>query len=616
MRFIRLICLLMTLCILIGVAGCTKDNPVSQTSSTQSKAESRVNGDDSNSGVESQVSKITDVDFSEIPAIATPSVRAYSGKDTVLLEYINPGMDSYESTLVNFSLRESKKLGQIDLGNGIFNVKAYENGSFSVFSAFDLKGTYYSSDCQVTKTVDINCIDGDAGFIVQSYDGGKILASDMRSGEMYLISSDGNEKTAIDIEPGFYEPVNCVDGKFVVTQNGQSVFVIEQDGTVRSLFSKGGVTKVNDDYAMGRIGDYLVFLPLNHGDWMFKDVEDIEETPIAAGKGLFLTSSVQGDSSVLRLYSLAKSRFAVKKIEGDIATAAITSDGQIVVVCRSGEGFTYKFFDTADWEEKSFVTDNSLTKFAETVELAELGNADEADEFAREVLDKYNVRFVNEHCSFIDELAEVGIYATIATDRERILYAEKLLVKNFAFLPDKVWQNVGNELPFVVFLCDIIPGNAEGLSFEYGGYNCIMVEINGNDEYCSDIFIHELGHAINHCTLRKHPELFEEWMKLTPQDVLDAVENGTLDGVNALTVEFTPYDKSGEVCYVSSYALSNPEEDRAETIAKFYDEVYMGQPVEMFSHDVLKQKALFWGKMIRMTFELDDDVELPFDVLK
>ena len=105
-------------------------------------------------------------------------------------------------------------------------------------------------------------------------------------------------------------------------------------------------------------------------------------------------------------------------------------------------------------------------------------------------------------------------------------------------------------------------------------------------------------------------------MDQTPRDVLDAVEKGTLDGVNALTIEFTPYDPSGRVCYVNNYAMSNPEEDRAETFSKFYIHYYRGETPALYTDNaVLKNKILHWDKMIRATFGLPSSVSLPFDAL-
>ena len=171
-----------------------------------------------------------------------------------------------------------------------------------------------------------------------------------------------------------------------------------------------------------------------------------------------------------------------------------------------------------------------------------------------------------------------------------------------------------------MILCKALPGNVGGWNFEWGGYNCTFVEIGGNDAYLQHLFVHETGHAIIRSLSHTDPgqSFLAEWTALTPEDVLEAVEKGTADGKNAITVEFTPDDKSGNVCYVSPYAMKNPEEDRAETLAAFYSGPFAGTDENLFTENcpVLRAKAAFWGTMIRRAFQLADSVALPLDSIE
>ncbi len=600
MKLKRLACFLMVWCILLCSAGCGKQNP----------KETEPSGNNADSQGEITIDQ---VDFSGLPAMNTDMVRVYPAKGILLFEYITPGMDSYESTLIAYSLTENKMLGRVDLGDGGFFVHMDSNGEFSVFDSLTGKGTYYSSNCQVKKTVTINCIDGATSFIAAGGEKDRLLVSEMRTGSLYLVTPDGKEKTKVDLNTGFYEMVGCTDGRFVVMENAQKVFVIEQDGSARELFSKGGVNKVNPHFAAGLVGDYLAFLPLDRGDCLFTKINDPEESLLAAGPSDFLSLSPQKEGSVLRLYRMAKLQFAETTMNQSVVAAAITAEGQVAVVCRGAEGFTYQLLDPAGWQEKPISSTNDLSAVLGFVALPEFGKKDETDTYAKKISEQYNVRFLYESCEIFDAFGELGLSADLCTDRERILHTEKQLVKSFNFLPDAVWKNIGGELPFIVLLCQTIPGNMQGISFQVGGYNCIFVEIGGNDSFYTNIFIHEVGHAISQCVYKTNPELLDGWMKLTPDNVREAVEKGTADGINSLTVEFTPDDKKGNVCYVSAYAMKNPEEDRAETLAKLYDLLFIEKDKSLFAHEVLKKKALYWAKMIRETFPLDSGTVLPFD---
>ena len=594
------------LCLLLCLIGCgkkTSDSPAANDPGAASD------------GTESAFfGKYQNVDFSEMPAIDMQSVRLYPGNGTLLFEFTNPGMDSYESTIVHYSLAENKLLGRVDLGNGIFSVRRNSDGGFSVFDVNTAEGTYYSADCEIRKTVSLSCIEkGSASFIVQGDENEKLLVSDMRSGALYLVTPDGKTKTEIDLPAGAYEAIGSAGGIFVVSKDAQSDFVILQNGSAQEIFSKGAMQAVNANYAAGRVVDHLAFLPLAEGDPLFAKVHDTEEVMRAAGKGVFLTVTQKANDAVLRLYRMAKLKSAAVTVNGTVEAAGVVSDGQVAAVLKTDGGFAYQLLDPDTWKEEDLLSENDLSAVLGVVSLPAIGSKDETDAYTKEVLEHYGVRFLYEECDLTDQISEIGMKATLTDDRTRLLSVEKKLVSHFSFLPEEVWKNLGGDLPLLVLLCDKIPGNVAGFCIESGGYNCIALEIGGNESYYTGLFFHEISHAIDNRVIKAHPELISEWETLTPESVRAAVEKGTVDGKNALTVEFTKDDKNHEVCYVSPYAMKNSAEDRAETFGTFYGTVYTNKDTSLFSNEVLKKKAEHLGKMIRATFPLKDGTFLPFD---
>lgn len=603
MKLQKTLCLTVIICLLLCLIGCGKKEDTSAFPEA---------GDEPSAAAPSE--KFRNVDFSGMPAIDMPMVKMHPGKDTLLFEFINPGMDSSETTLVNYSLSDNKLLCQVDLGDGIFSVKADQNGGFSVFDINAAEGHYYSADGKVTKTVQVSCVEkGGAAFIAQGGEKDKLLVSDMRSGELYLVTADGKSKTKVDLPADAYEVIGSTDGKFVVSQGAQNVYMIGQDGTAQQLFSKGGVQTVNRDYAAGRVVDSMVFLPLEEGDPLFTKVHEPEEMMRAGGDGVFLTVTAKETASTLRLYRMAKRKTASYTVNGTVEAAAVVSDGQIVIALRDGNGFAFQLLDPDTWEEEEFLSENDLSDALGTVAIPKVGSKDETDAYTKQIEEQYNIRFLYEPCELLEQMETIGMTATLPTDRKLLLSVEKHLVECFSFLPDEVWKNIGGSSPLLVFLCESIPGNVAGYNFEFDSYNCIFMEIGGNDSYYTSTFFHEIGHAIDRCVMRSHPELIDEWDALTPAEVRAAVERGTVDGTNAITVEFTPDDKSGNVCYVAPYAMTNAEEDRAMTFASFYETVYEKEDASLFSHEVLKKKAAHFGKMIHAAFPLNEGTVLPFD---
>ena len=596
----KVLCAILAGCMLLCLASCARERETAE-------------GTTSATAPESTIQKVS---FDSMPRMDAPDLRIYPGNGVLLFEYVTPGMDSYDSTLISYSLTRDRVLGRLDLGNGVFSVQTDPEGGFSVFDASRLAVTYYSDDCREKKTVEITCVEGNASFLAPDDRGEKILVSQSRDGALYLVSPDGKRKTKVDLAPGYYEFLGCENGRFVLTRGANEVFVVDEDGSAREIFSRGGACLVNESFAAGRIGDHLVFMPLEQGDFLFTQVNDVEESLISAGKGVFLSRSAREDGTVLRLYRMANFVFAEKEISSPVAAAAVTKEGQIALVCREGEGFTYLLTSPADWEEKPFSADHDLSAVLDReVSLPALGSRDETDAFTEKIQKSHNVRFVYEECEMLSAIEESVVSVELSADRERILYVEKKLAEKFAFLPASVWKNIGNGLPFVVFLCESVPGNVGGVSFEFGGYNCIILEIGGVDSYFTYLFYHEVGHAISRRISKSDPRWEEEWRNLTPPAVLEAVEKGTLDGKNALTVEFTPDDPKGEICYVSAYARTNPEEDRAETLAFLFASYDKKEEKDLFSHKVLREKGAYWAKMIRAFFSLQSGEKIPFEAL-
>ena len=559
-------------------------------------------------------------DFEDYPACASPLVKVHAGDGSLLFEYITPGMDASDSYVVLYSLKEKRTVRRFDLGRGLFSVQTMPGGGFSVFEPSGNGGvlSFYSADGSPAGQRRVDCMEGEAGSLLVSGKTGRMLATELSTGLCCLISSDGTEKTVLDLSPGPASLVGTEGDRFVLT-HGEKGTVVVEDGKVRTLFSKGSADFLNQDYAAGRAGDHFCFFPLDEGSWLFVPAFGPEEFLSAAGKAGFLTMERTEGNTVLRLYRPSSLSALETTVREHVAAAAVTDDGRIALVCGEPESGPYvcRMLTTDGWTKRALLAENDLSAVFGAVSLPGIGSRDAADAFAAEILEKYNVRFVYEPCELFDALVEAGLASELSDDREEILRAEHAVADTFRFFPDAVWKGIGDRLPYVVFLCGRIPGNTAGWNYEWGGYNCTFMEIGGVEPYMKSLFMHETGHAISRCVSRvpSGPDLLEKWVAATPEDVMKAVEKGTVDGKNAITVEFTPYDRDGNVCFVSDYAMKNPEEDRAETLAAVFTERDGGGDGNLFSHPVLYRKALLWEEMIRTAFGIGESVSLPFDDL-
>lgn len=124
--------------------------------------------------INSETSVTYNTSFENMPKMSYENVVTYFLEDTVIFEYINPGLDSFSAEVVSYSLSQDKVLGQLSLGEGNFQLSVTENG----FAVIDLtKNTvdYFGKDCSKTGSVKVfenNML----GFSKLSRDGNNILA--------------------------------------------------------------------------------------------------------------------------------------------------------------------------------------------------------------------------------------------------------------------------------------------------------------------------------------------------------------------------------------------------------------------------------------------------------
>ena len=277
----------------------------------------------------------------------------------------------------------------------------------------------YGADGTLTEVRQISCLNGEAGFLLTDPDTGVSIASKPSTGSCRLLSSDGNLLSGPDLPAGFYEPVECANGLFVLNESGQKTVLVHSDGQVRTLFAKGTSDVLNGLYAAGRTGDHLCFLPLDESGWLFVPVAGADERFVSANQAGFLTTEANGNGTVVRLYRMTNLTVLEKTIPEEVAAAGLTDDGRVALVLlkEDGSGYAYRMLETEDWQERTVYTENDLSAVLGSVSLPEIGNRDEADRFAKEILEKYNVRFLYEPCDLIEELVAAGLASDLSEDR-------------------------------------------------------------------------------------------------------------------------------------------------------------------------------------------------------
>ena len=195
------VCLLL---ITAFICGCTKNG--GKTDNTPSKTE---------------VSYSTT--FENMPKMTYDSVTTYVSGDVAFFEFINPGLDSFSAEIVSYSLSQDKVLGQVNLGEGIFQISLLEKG-FAVADVTKNIVSYYDISCSKTDSVTVfqnNMLT----FTKLSADGKYILAQNYES-DLLIYNSKIQKVSTLNKGKNF-EKAEYYKGKFYLL--GAGVGVVEPE---------------------------------------------------------------------------------------------------------------------------------------------------------------------------------------------------------------------------------------------------------------------------------------------------------------------------------------------------------------------------------------------------
>ena len=568
-----IICLVMTAFIL---AGCVKD--VGKTDSSPSNK-----SDDE--------TIVYNTSFSGMPNISSDNVTAYVSGDTVIFEYINSGLDSFTAQLVSYSLREDKVLGQVNLGEGNFQISLTEDG-FIVFDLMKGLADYYDNACSKTDSAtffEVNTL----YFAKSSSDGKYILAQNYSNGELLVYNTETKLTTTLK-KNIIVETAEYYDGKFYLM--GTGAYVLEPENNhFYSISDKLRTYDVGKEYVFGNNGSYIVLLSTQKSDDKMINIDERQGSLIDAGDYGCVTVDYADNKSQAVFYDTQNSCFAQFSTEGMISCVEqISKNSAIIVTKNSDNVFEYSLLDISKLKKNDFKTEPLNHDAINGVEeLPDYSGESKTVQLIKQLENDYGVRVM--YGEDIFSVSELG-FEIMGTD-ENTAYNYMLKFEDyFDYYPKGLLKEAGLGRPLVLYLCDKIKNNVEGLSIYIGGYNVIYMQVGGKDEYFFSSLTHEVGHALENGI---DTELIAGWTELMPTQVIKAYG----DGIDGISVEYTPDDKGKTpVWFRDVYGRSNEKEDRATIFQGMYDS-YVENDEGIFKYDGLKKKKDYWSYMLRETFE-------------
>lgn len=572
---------------LLLLYSCVENNSNSNTSN-----ENSVNGSDIvSTPAESKPSYNYSTTFENFPKTTYESATINITGDTLIIECINPGLNSFECEIISYSLSEDKLLGQLKLGNGRFKTSPIDGG-FAVTDMDKRTTDYYGINCVKSASVKIaeDCF---IDFAAVSFDGRYILTQNCANNDLILYDRTVDKSHTIS-SGKIYTKVEYSDGRFYLLGGG--AYILEPDNnhyySISETVYTYGVSKNN---IVGINGSYIVSLSASKGESKMASLGNISGNIIDTNEYGCVTVEYNGNGTTVYFLGTDNYEVSIYTDHGMTVSAKQISDSTAVVISKNAENLlSCRLIDISGLKTESLTVEKlNGDKISGVAELPDYYGNQETVALVKKLEADFGVRVLFSNDLF--SMSDFG-YEIRSTDEATAYRYMQKLGDYFKYYPEGLLKEAGLGRPIVLYLCDTIQKNIEGLSIYRMGHNVIYINVGGSDTYFLSNLTHEFGHAFEN---GMNPTVINGWVKLMPEEVVKAYG----DGIGGISVEYTADDMGKTpVWFANIYGRRNEQEDRATIFQKMY-EAYISGDMSMYKYDGLKKKADYWSYMLRETYE-------------
>lgn len=530
--------------------------------------------------------KITE---SNIPNISADNANLILSGDTLLIQTINSGLSSFSSTIMSYSLKKDKLIKTLDLGEGLNFIEPKSSDEFYVINYNDKTITTYTSKMEKKKTDTLTNIEREPAFVKVSNDKKHLIYSDIKDGSAYIKNLDNNQEIKVNYQIGIYSYLGNYNDLFIVLDSNNAICSVDTHGNVKKLYLNITPQSIGDGYATLINDKYINFISLTDGKRMILDVSEESEI-FYPSNSKYLFSHIIGnnDNDSFGLYNLKDKIVNKINANGKIVSSVVTEDGDIIALIRKDNKILCHVY-RANEGNKTSLNIKNIKDIIMNDKLSDYTGSEETIEKLKQFQKDYGVKVIYSGNFF--DVSDYGYKKVKGTDEETAISKLNLLKEVLDILPEGTTFEIGKDKPLIVYLCNSIENNIDGLNTVIDGYNVIYISVRGKDEYFTHTFAHELGHALERNVSSK---IIEGWANLMPEEVRKVYDK--LD----LTVEYTKDDKGRTpVWFIDVYGRSNEMEDRATVFADIYNNIKNNKS---FEYDGLKQKSEYWKTILKNTY--------------
>lgn len=564
----KLLALLLIVAFAINLCCCAEAND-NATSSDEESLDEAASTDYEKFFVETDSDGNGHISFPTDEYNGIPSLD-FSG-DTLFVTYTVSGLDSAEYTVVSYDIASGIKLSSLSLGEGQWLIKtaaerlyAYDesNGNLRV----------YSNELQIEHEYTL----AQAFEYAVSGNGEYILLLDNEH-RLYSVAT-GEELPALAVGV-VTSAVPYLDG-FIVESTDGKLYVVDPTTGASSYCGDRRRVRPVAPYLVEEWDDGIIVGSIGDGTRCVISQSDPSEYVVCAADGALATLA----DGTYRIYDLAKQGYTEVEINAESYGCALYN-GYFFVGCANGiyvKDLSKSAFSFCTVNEADENTD--IHGWYKPYE----GNREDIAA-AKRILEKYGVRVIYES----DRLKEgVFEYSYIPAESGDVLPVVTVLESFLQTLPDGMISELtdGGEVWF--YMCRNITKADDTL----GGFAStvietplVVVDSECRGETLLSTIAHEFAHIFNYALAAS---ALDKWAEFTPSDYYGEA-----------TVQYTPYGTNkNNVWFVSAYARTNEEEDRAETFAAMYTYANYGKLTDIFEYENVFNKAKLYAELLRESF--------------
>lgn len=289
-----------------------------------------------------------------LPPLAGELVSLQTQGNLLLAESIQPGLDTYDSTLYLYDLTKEKLLFERELGEGDWQIGLLQDGFYVISLSARTVCLYDTQGAQTLRYVSDD--DGVWGTAMISADGEWLLYTDGKAAQVMLRSLKADSLQATGRIYKGLTALGWRDDCFYLGQESELLFVRPPEGKLYTAYEDARVNFVTNTYGVGTTEQNFLAVSATDAKANYLPFDSLAERPLAGWDKGFLTAVTTADGCRLRQYDLPNKQVKERDISLTVGAACYAADETLLLAARNKESEPWRLYSCPFTEAAKAVT--------------------------------------------------------------------------------------------------------------------------------------------------------------------------------------------------------------------------------------------------------------------